>query len=86
MLKESLASFEPTSFSLKLTLFLPKTNSLSNPFFFEIDSIEHYFLAGLPDQFFKNWPAKLFKKGQTCRRKIRPNCFFLLTSHMQGEE
>ena len=38
MLKKNLVSFEPTTFFLKLTLFLSKTNSYSNRFFFELDS------------------------------------------------
>ena len=36
MLKKNLISFEPTTFSQKLTLYLPKTNSQSNQFFFEL--------------------------------------------------
>ena len=36
MLKKNLVSFEPTTFSEKLTLYLPKTNSHSNRFFFEL--------------------------------------------------
>ena len=40
MLKKNLVSFEPTTFSLKLTLFLPITNFHSNRFFFELDSTE----------------------------------------------
>ena len=38
MLKKNLVSFEPTAFSQKLTLYLPKTNSHSNRFFFELDT------------------------------------------------
>ena len=38
MLKKNLVSFEPTTFTPKLTLFIPKTNSHSNRFFFELDS------------------------------------------------
>ena len=37
MLEKNLISFEPTSFFLKLTLFLSKTNSHSICFFLESD-------------------------------------------------
>ena len=37
MLKKKLISFEPTTFSQKVTLYLPKTNSHSYRFFFELD-------------------------------------------------
>ena len=36
MFKKNLVSFEPTTFSQKLTLYLPKTNFQSNQFFFEL--------------------------------------------------
>ena len=40
MLQKNLVSFEPTTFSQKLTLYLLKTNSHSNGFFFELDSTD----------------------------------------------
>ena len=36
--EEEFNSFEPTTFSQKLTLYLPKTNSHSNQLFFELDT------------------------------------------------
>ena len=41
MFKKNLVSFEPTTFSLRLTLFLPKTNSHSNRFFLKLNSIDN---------------------------------------------
>ena len=42
MLKKNLVSFEPTTFSQKLTLYLPETNSHSNRFFFESDTTKRH--------------------------------------------
>ena len=41
MFKKNLVSFEPTTFSLRLTLFLPKTNSHFNRFFLKLNSIDN---------------------------------------------
>ena len=51
MLKKNLVSFEPITFTLKLTLFLPKTNSPFNRFFFKIDSTGCHTVRKIPDMY-----------------------------------
>ena len=57
MLKKNLVSFEPTTFSQKLNLNLPKTNSHFNRFYLELDSTRIKFaeLEPEPEYYFKQF-------------------------------
>ena len=72
MLKKNLVSFEPTTFSQKLTLYLPKTNSHPNRFFFELDTTDIQWGSGLPDQVFKKGhrPIECQKKPSVTKKPI----------------
>ena len=60
MLKKNLISFEPTTFSQKLTLYLPKTNFYSNELFFELDTTAVPFLKIAHTMYIHNLIENLF--------------------------